>query len=270
MSSQEFTEDEMLAAHDEGKHSFRSGSSADQCPYSDSRAERWKQGFREAEASFLSAAQARPQTNAEATQRGLVGRLWRGEEGLGRTYWLYGVLYSLIASFFVQVLLLNVAEIPEAQAFMIPKAQAVVAFAWLAYFIFISVAIWRSAIATGPITGWGMLARFQVLGVPLIGLLAAIALPMWQDSTQAMAPTAEPYSYSAPAVEPVTSADDDVLRAAEYAMARFPFLDSESPSANNAAIDETIELRDQFIADGYSAGTAIRMAAEITGAKYAR
>jgi hypothetical protein len=105
--------------------------------------------------------------------------------------------------------------------------------------------------------------------VPVIGLLAAIVLPMWNDSIQAVVPTAEPHSYAAPVAEPVSPADDEVLQAANYAINRFPFLNEESPTANQAAIDETIELRDQFIADGYSPGTAIRIAAEIIGSKYA-
>jgi len=263
MQSEEFTDDDMLIAQEEGKQSFSSGFALDQCPYKDARSERWRQGFRAAEAKFLDVSQSRGSARKKASSDNLILRLWRGEEGLAKTYWLYGVLFPLLASFAVQAAMMVTSTDT-------PEAQAIVGYAWLAYIIFISVAIWRSATANGAITFWGIVARCIVVGVPVIGFLAAILLPIWHDPTQAATQLTEPSSYSAPATGPVAPADEDALHAAKYAINRFPFLDSESPSANQAAINETIELRDRFIKEGYSPGTAIRIAAEITGPKYAQ
>lgn len=54
------------------------------------------------------------------------------------------------------------------------------------------------------------------------------------------------------------------------AYARYPFLDYERPDANQAAIDEVLQVRNALMAQGYGAAEAIRTAVNQVGPKYAR
>ncbi|MGC8385205.1 hypothetical protein ACP3P8_25560 [Pseudomonas aeruginosa] len=64
-------------------------------------------------------------------------------------------------------------------------------------------------------------------------------------------------------------AEQDRLRAvAAWAYQHFPFLDSESPYANSAAINEVIVIRDREILAGVPASEALARAAEQVGSRY--
>ena len=96
--------------------------------------------------------------------------LWRGEIPLGRTYWVFGVLfYSLltIPSYFTVPIVSGSASLePSASIVFGRMAYAMFVFAYTA---FVSVAIWRSA---GRYEGqpiWAVLARVMVV----VGLIQA-------------------------------------------------------------------------------------------------
>jgi len=92
---------------------------------------------------------------------GLIARVWRGEEGLARTFWGWG--------FAVNVALKGVSML----LFSHRAAAAMLAFLvfMLAYQVFISVAIWRSADRYDGYRGWAFLARLVVV----LGVLQTVA-----------------------------------------------------------------------------------------------
>jgi hypothetical protein len=81
---------------------------------------------------------------------GLVGRIWRGEEGLALTFWGYGfganILFTMIM---LMVLTLNISIWGFVAVFLFR----------LAYMVFISVGIWRSASRYTGSQGWPILRR---------------------------------------------------------------------------------------------------------------
>ncbi|MEZ7196630.1 hypothetical protein [Pseudodesulfovibrio karagichevae] len=84
----------------------------------------------------------------------LIGRIWRGEEGLGLTFWGYGLGANLL---FSMIMLMTLQLRLPIWAF-----SAVFLFR-LVYMVFISVGIWRSA---GRYTGnqaWAFLAKLMVI-----------------------------------------------------------------------------------------------------------
>ena len=92
---------------------------------------------------------------------GLIASLWRGEVPLRITYWVCGVLTNLVWGIFIAL-----AAATNSQALVL-----LVVTLHLAYFVFIVVAIWRSA---GRYTGhriWGDLARVSIA----LGLIRTVA-----------------------------------------------------------------------------------------------
>ena len=84
----------------------------------------------------------------------LIGRIWRGEEGLARTFWGYGFGANIL---FTMLMIMALSLHLPAWGIM-----AVLLFR-LVYMVFISVGIWRSA---GRYTGnqaWAFLAKFMVV-----------------------------------------------------------------------------------------------------------
>ena len=84
--------------------------------------------------------------------------LWRGEISLGRAYWVFGVLFlSLLAipGYFNDPIILGSTNLEPSASFVFgTMAYAIFV---LAYTVFISVAIWRSAGRyEGPEDGAGM------------------------------------------------------------------------------------------------------------------
>ncbi len=96
--------------------------------------------------------------------------LWRGEIPLVRTYWVFGVLfYSLleIPSYLIVPAISNSPDVEPSASFVF--GMTAYAIFVLAYTVFVSVAIWRSA---GNYKGseiWAVLARVMVV----IGLIQA-------------------------------------------------------------------------------------------------
>jgi hypothetical protein len=94
---------------------------------------------------------------------GLMGRLWRGDVSLAKTYWLYGVVINALIIFIFFIFL------PDSLAALLT----------FGYLIFISVSIWRSAGNLGPLKLWRDLARLAVIAsvlLPLIGIFLAIVI----------------------------------------------------------------------------------------------
>lgn len=103
----------------------------------------------------------------------IIGRIWTGQAGLARTYWLYGVAAS-----FVWGIALSMVT-PGS-----PVAMAAVA-ALLAYFVIVNVGIWRSASQYDGPKVWAVLAKMAVAALPvlfIVGSITAVVVPM--SSTQ--------------------------------------------------------------------------------------
>ncbi|MGE4423706.1 MAG: hypothetical protein AB7D39_15535 [Pseudodesulfovibrio sp.] len=84
----------------------------------------------------------------------LIGRIWRGEEGLGLTFWGYGLGANIL---FSMIMLMTLQLRLPIWGFI-----GVLLFR-LVYMVFISVGIWRSA---GRYTGhqaWAYLAKVMVI-----------------------------------------------------------------------------------------------------------
>jgi hypothetical protein len=81
--------------------------------------------------------------------------LWRGELSLARTYWLFG----FSAMFLIKIPLILWEEYPPAT----PLLPGLVAVIGIIYFLFISVAIWRSANNYKGKMIWPALAKLQII-----------------------------------------------------------------------------------------------------------
>lgn len=212
-------------------------------------------------------------------------KAWRGGYPLWIAFWGIGVLGEVLLNAVLSVTILAGAYTGGAPGFV----RSIVIFVWiaLAYWVFSSVAIWRSASLPGPHVFWRVAAKAIVIAplfFAVLGILAAILIPAFLDLPK-NAPyeteqiPAEVYrGYPEATIPPPAShippaatftIDADLEQAAAYAVERYPFLDGNSPLVNHAAIDEVIALRDRFYSEGYSIGTALRMAVEIVGPRYA-
>ena len=94
------------------------------------------------------------------------GRLWRGQVGLARTFWLYGVVASAILS--QLAFRLNVIRPPRSA--WIDIAARAVTFISGVYLLFIAVAIWRSADRYPGPAVWPILAKLSVVAVVAVML----------------------------------------------------------------------------------------------------
>ena len=82
-----------------------------------------------------------------------IAKLWRGEVSLGVTYWIFG---GVVFTMFQLYVFVTQGMNEDTASFGL--------YAGLAYFIFMSVAIWRSASRyNGPKT-WLILAQLSVVG----------------------------------------------------------------------------------------------------------
>lgn len=96
-------------------------------------------------------------------QPGLVGRLWRGEVPLVRSYWRYGFLLNAIFAI-TALVLATVADCPECgQILAAPELVPLWWLFYLAYFVFVVVAIWRTAERYPGPRRWATLARVAVM-----------------------------------------------------------------------------------------------------------
>ena len=82
-----------------------------------------------------------------------IAKLWRGEVSLGITYWIFG---GVVLSMFKLFTLVTQSMNEDSAGFGI--------FAGLAYFVFISVAIWRSSLRYPGPKIWMILAQLTVVG----------------------------------------------------------------------------------------------------------
>lgn len=196
----------MAEAWEDGQRSKQQGLTANDCPYSGELAEAWQKGF--------IADQVPP-----AAKNSWFTRLWRGEEGLGKTFWLYGVIGShvvFIAAFFLSFAASdNRDDLPA-----IIRTTLVI---YGAYFIFIWACIWKSAGKIRPMSFWAISARAICLS-PLLGIALAIIIPATAElnkkttSSKASAPIIAPEipkKPQAPAGEAISPSTQPSLSAEE-------------------------------------------------------
>ncbi|MBG0789473.1 MAG: hypothetical protein H0S80_03130 [Desulfovibrionaceae bacterium] len=95
----------------------------------------------------------------------LFKRLWRGEIGLARTFWIYGFAVGFCLRL---IPLLLVGLLGPNPAFVL--ALMVYALFLIAYQVFIAVAIWRSAGRYQGNRAWAFLAKAMVV----LGILQTV------------------------------------------------------------------------------------------------
>lgn len=98
----------------------------------------------------------------------LIGALWRGERGLGVTFWVFGAAIYFAADLGLKVL--GISGYLRSEA---PLEVAVVTLLLIviaAYLVFISVAIWRSATNYTGHPLFAVLAKLSVVA----GLVAFV------------------------------------------------------------------------------------------------
>lgn len=110
-----------------------------------------------------------------------INRVWMGEAGLARTYWLFGVIGS-----FVWGLLLGGVKPGSILAIV-----GVVLF--LVYIVMVNVGTWRAASRYDGPRAWAILAKMAVAAIPaliVVGTIAAIVIPA-TNSTKEQGPWLE-------------------------------------------------------------------------------
>lgn len=179
-SPQERHDENMTEAWEDGRRSREQGFTEKDCPYSGDFARAWQQGFKD------SAPKRAQGKTAEGVSNYWLASLWRGDEGLGKTFWLYGVIgmFAVIvaACGFSVAIVNNRSDIQS----IIRIAQNFYGI----YFIFIAVCIWRAAGHTRPLSVWAISARALCL-TPLYGVALAILIPMYSTPKKPVAGYAE-------------------------------------------------------------------------------
>ena len=119
-----------------------------------------------------------PVTSASTLDGGIFDfdKLVRGDYGLAKTYWLYGVLVNIIASIVSKIVFSMITSPPVA---LLAALAGVVVSA--AYYVVVMLGIWRAAATyTGPKI-WGILAKFAsafgglIIAVTLFGVIRLVA-----------------------------------------------------------------------------------------------
>lgn len=153
-------------AWEDGKRSHEQGFKEKDCPYNGELAASWQQGFK-AGISINS-------------KKSLIARLWRGEEGLGKTFWLYGVIGVNVIG------LIAFAALSASAAYMhgdfktgLPRAALQASAIYWIYAVFMLVGIWRSAGKVRPVSGWALAARVVCLA-PLIGMASIFIMTLFE------------------------------------------------------------------------------------------
>lgn len=97
----------------------------------------------------------------------MIGALWRGEVGLAKAYWLYGVAGLSACNLCLSGLFAGAVQ----RQLSLPYALALLGIALSAsgYAFLVSVGIWRSASKYGGLFVWPWLAKAAVAG----GLVSA-------------------------------------------------------------------------------------------------
>ena len=149
-------------------------------------------------------------TTSVATRESAIGRLWRGEEGLGKTFWLYGVVVMLAVKFAAFVIAVAVADDRGDMPAIIRMANNI----YISYFIFIAVCIWRAAGKHRPLSAWAITARVLCF-VPIYGVALAFIIPAFNNQSHpSTSRTAGPMAhenYSASSqVAPITTPPQQV------------------------------------------------------------
>ena len=102
----------------------------------------------------------------QAESNNFLVRLWNGDAGLAKSYWLWGV----VAGFAWGVALGVIKPGPGSAA-----AQILVSL-MAAYFVFVYVGIWRAANKYQGKKAWATLAKFAVVFGALVTVLPLLAV----------------------------------------------------------------------------------------------
>ncbi len=116
-----------------------------------------------------------------------ISNLWNGRSGLAKTYWLWGVLFSI--PWGIALSLLTPGSNPA----------ILVVLAFFVYYVIVHVGIWRAASQYQGFKAWAILAKIAVLITPtslVLGTILAIALPKYQDYKKRSAITSSSSSQS--------------------------------------------------------------------------
>lgn len=89
-----------------------------------------------------------------------ISKLWRGEQTLGVTFWGGFVLPNMLFTFLFTYINARTGEVPLPTLVTAALALSLV---YLVFFVFMFIAIWRSAIAPTTSTTWGWIARLIML-----------------------------------------------------------------------------------------------------------
>lgn len=90
----------------------------------------------------------------------MIAKLWRGDYGLAKTFWLWGVLVTVVLQ-----LLLN---------YLTGGAALVISLLALIYAVLWSVSVWRAANKYPGRRLWPILAKLLVI-LNIVGLMTVIA-----------------------------------------------------------------------------------------------
>lgn len=139
----------------------------------------------------------RSQTTKLASKTALLGRLWRGEEGLGKTFWLYGVIG-------VNVVGLVAFAVLSASAYFVHgnfdtaslrTTMQASAIYWI-YAVFILISIWRSSGKIRPLT-WPALASRAICLAPPVAFVSIFVMTAF-EVTNSQPPNLAPSTAAQP------------------------------------------------------------------------
>lgn len=123
-----------------------------------------------------------------------ISKIWRGEEGLAKTFWLYNVLIGTLS---------GAALFMASPGSLLAKAGAAI---FVAYTVLVCVGIWRAANQYSGPRAWALLAKSAVAALPtclVIGTLAAVLIPAASRLTNHPSTMDRPLSSATPYSERV-------------------------------------------------------------------
>lgn len=178
-----------------------------------------------------------------------ISRIWNGEVSLGKAFWLYGVIGSHVIYWLGFILFFSLGHSGGDGVDDFDRGARGGWLISIPYFVFISTAIWRSA-GKGGIRFWGWIARALCVApifVSIIGILAAIAIPSFNDhknQSQASGPILSSQHVAREPANPATSPAPIAINKSTY---------TTKPSQDNSPSSPTYAERKEHFRRIYSA-----------------
>lgn len=114
----------------------------------------------------------------------------------------------------------------------------------------------------GMSIGATMVVALGITAVLIVGLVVMVAPDTRSKSTSPATASTPAVPSQVQEIAPSQSKEQqDLLKAAQEIIARFPQLDIESPNKDQVAIDFVVRIRDGYVARGHAIDIALRMAA---------